>query len=160
MSDVRIKVRANRSTGELEIEGPAAVVEKWWDKLWASFGAAQTPEAKATTVARQSPPALAQLTTDLPEVFGEFFHGFRSDISDVDRVLIAGAFIQARDPDRVFTTKSANQLLIDQNIKLTNPSESVRRLLNSKRSFVVTDGRFRVSAGGFDHLMALKSADE
>ncbi len=71
-------------------------------------------------------------------------------------MLSAGAFVQSKDPDKVFSTKSANQLLIDQNIKISNPSESVRRLLSMKRAFVVSDGKFRVSAGGFEYLQTLK----
>ena len=90
--------------------------------------------------------------------FGEFYGGFRSDITDVDKVLIAAAFVQGKDSDRTFTTKSANQLLLDQNIKVTNASENVRRLTQTKRAFVVSDGRFRVSASGLDHLKSLRTA--
>lgn len=93
----------------------------------------------------------------LPAVFGEFFTEFRSDITDVDKILIAGAFAQAQDAERLFTTKAANQLLLDQNIKVTNASENVRRLTQSKRVFVVSDGRFRVSASGAEYLKTLKS---
>jgi hypothetical protein len=94
---------------------------------------------------------------DLPELFGEYFAEFRSDVTDVDKVLIAASFVQARDSDRVFSTKAANQLLLDQNIKVANASENVRRLTQTKRVFLVADGRFRVSATGLEHLKTLKT---
>jgi hypothetical protein len=92
----------------------------------------------------------------MPDVFGEFYTEFRSDITDVDKVLVAAAFIQGRDQERVFTTKAANQALLDQNIKVANASENVRRLIQTKRAFVVSDGRYRVSAGGLEYLNSLK----
>lgn len=83
---------------------------------------------------------------------------FRSDVTDVDKVLIAGAFAQAQNSERVFTTKAAKQLLLDQNIKVSNASENVRRLTQTKRVFVVSDGKFRVSASGAEHLKTLKAS--
>jgi hypothetical protein len=152
MSDARIRVRANRSTGELEVEGPAQQVAEWWEKLWGELGLEDQPRRLP---ARQAPPP-ADLDGLLSDHFGEYFTEFRPDISDVDKVLVAGAFVQNKEPERSFTTKAANQLLIDQNIKVTNASENVRRLAQMKRVFVVSDGRFRVSASGFDYLKSLK----
>jgi hypothetical protein len=152
MSDTHIRVRANRSTGDLEVEGPAEMVKEWWEKLWPVLS-----ESAPLTVAGTKQPRMHGASgANLPEVFGEFYHEFRSDVTDVDRILIAAAFVQSKDPDRVFTTKSANQVLLDQNIKVANASEAVRRLLNTKRAFAVSDGKFRVSSTGFEHLNSLK----
>lgn len=155
MSDDRMRVRANRATGELEIEGPASVVQEWWSKLWPELNAAQK-SGNASRLDGRPPISPSTQTVELPEIFGEFFNGFRADITDIDKVLVAAAFIQGRDAERVFTTKGANQLLLDQNIKVANASESIRRLVSSKRAFVVSDGKFRISTGGFDHLKSLR----
>jgi len=40
---------------------------------------------------------------------------------------------------------------------VTNASENVRRLVQTKRVFVVSDGRFRVSANGLEYLKSLKA---
>lgn len=154
MSEARIKVRANRATGELEVEGPAAAVAEWWEKLWPEL--AEAPRAAATPAAQRQA-LLPAGNGDLPDVFGEYFTEFRSDVTDVDKVLIAGAYIQSKEADRTFSTKAANQLLLDQNIKVANASENVRRLTQTKRVFVVSDGKFRVSAAGLDHLKTLKA---
>jgi hypothetical protein len=156
VAETRLKVRVNRSTGELEIEGPSQVVAEWWEKLWPEV---RQQEALAPTLLQEGGarvPANAKSASQMPEIFGEFFTEFRSDITDVDKVLVAAAFIQARDTERLFTTKAANQALIDQNIKVANASENIRRLIHTKRAFVVSDGKYRVSASGLEHLNSLK----
>ena len=161
MDASHIKIRANRTTGELEIEGSAEAVADWWEKIWPQLhaNAAGGATAAVPALAAQAQPQARLLqapTAQLPDVFGEFFTDFRSDVTDVDKMLIAGAFVQGKEPDRTFTTKAANQLLLDQNLKVTNASECVRRLLTTKRAFVVSDGRFRVSASGLERLNTLK----
>ena len=161
MNNSRIKIRANRSTGELEVEGPPEVVADWWSKIWPEVTSGSGGGVVAAPASRQHQSRSSVVPSGhLPDVFGEFFHEFRSDLSDVDKMLAAGAFVQAKDPDRTFTTKAANQLLMDQNTKLTNASECVRRLMVTKRAFVVSDRNFRVSASGFEYLESLKSHPE
>jgi hypothetical protein len=150
-----MKVRANKSAGELEIEGPVQLVTEWWEKLWPEVSQSLSASMTQTGSARTLSP-IAGGNGALPEMFGEFYSEFRSDITSVDKVLVAAAFIQARDQERVFTTKAANQALLDQNIKVANASESVRRLIQTKRVFVVSDGRYRVSASGLEYLGTLK----
>jgi hypothetical protein len=156
MNDTRIKVRANRSTGELEVEGPAKAVAEWWERLWPELGNGARFGGTSGILAQRGATPPSPNNSQLPDVFGEFYSEFRSDIADVDKVLIAGAFVQGKDVDRVFSTKGANQLLLDQNIKVANASESVRRLTQAKRVFVVSDGKFRVSASGLEHLQTLR----
>jgi hypothetical protein len=158
MSDARLRIRANRSTGELEVEGSSQTVAEWWQKLWPTLGENGSAGSTLGSAHRQHPQAAAPSNNvEGSGVFGEFYTEFRSDISDIDKMLIASAFVQSKDPERVFTTKGANQLLMDQNVKVANASECVRRLTNAKRTFVVSDGRFRVSASGFEHLKSLKT---
>lgn len=151
-----MRVRAIRSTGELEVEGSPELVKEWWEKLWPQMevGLVAPPRSQGGELQLNSLAA----SSSMPAVFGEFYNEFRSDITDVDRVLVAGAFAQLQDAERTFTTKGANQLLLDQNTKVGNASECVRRLIAAKRAFVVADGRFRVSQSGFEHLKTLKAA--
>jgi hypothetical protein len=153
-----LRVRANRTTGEVEVEGSAALVTEWWERLWPEVAGNAQPRAAAGGTSRPSHLSTTPNASmaEVPEVFGEYFNEFRSDVTDVDKMLIAGAFVQAKDPDRVFATKNANELLIDQNVKVTNASEGVRRLIASKRAFVVADGKFRISTQGVERLKSLK----
>lgn len=157
MTEARLRIRANRSTGELEVEGSEPRAIEWWEKLWPDVGGSRST-ARLDGPTQPVAAARAPRGQQLPAVFGEFFSEFRSDVTDVDKVLIAGAFSQEQDAERVFTTKAAKQLLMDQSIKVANASESVRRLKESKRVFAVSEGKFRVSAGGAEHLQTLKSA--
>ena len=155
MTENRLRIRANRSTGELEVEGSEARVAEVWKELWPDLGGAHPVAPAAGSVQRGQ--ATRNSPQRLPNVFGEFFSEFRGDVTDVDKVLIAAFFAQEQDAERVFTTKAAKQLLMDQSIKVANASESVRRLKESKRVFGVSDGKFRVSAGGVEYLETLKS---
>ena len=150
MNEQRMRVRANRSAGELELEGSVDNVKEWWNRLWPEIGA-RNDSAPTAVVSVGIDPGSESVA-----LFGEFYSQFRSDISDIDKVLVAAVFVQTKDADRCFTTKSANQLLVDQNIKVSNASESVRRLMQTKRVFVVSSGRFRVSTIGLEYLNNLR----
>jgi hypothetical protein len=123
------------------------------------MGQTTTPGGtQRTALPRATPSAVGN--GQLPELFGEYYGEFRPALSDTEKMLVAASFVQAKDQDHTFTTKDANQLLLDQNVKVGNPSESVRRLAQAKRVFVATGGEFRVSASGFEHLESLKSKAE
>ncbi len=156
MTGDRIRVRANLTAGELELEGPPDTVSEWWERLWPEVRREKGGTARASiqgTNEQRQP----EITSDLPEVFGEYYTTYRSDVTDVDKVLVAAAFVQAKESDRSFTTKAANQLLIDQNVRVANASENVRRLMQTKRVFVLSGGKYRVSEAGFEHLRTLKN---
>src|SRR5438445_3691931 len=34
MNSGNVRIRANRATGELEIEGDSVLVKEWWEKVW------------------------------------------------------------------------------------------------------------------------------
>ena len=152
MNENQLRIRARLGNGELEVEGDSQEVRELWEKLWPEMtkGAPAIPPSVSAQAGNMSEVAG-------PDIFGEYFTLFRSDITDVDRMLVAGQFAVEKDPERVFTTKVANQLLLDQNIKIGNPSEAVRRLVASKRAFVVSGGKFRVSSIGLEYLNSLKS---
>lgn len=156
MSDGQIRVRANKRTGELEIEGSPEAVAEWWDRLWPEMGQIGGEEQGHPGGGKRNLNNNGGTNGEMPEFFGEFYSEFRSDVTDVDKVLVAAAFVQSGDQERVFTTKAVNQALLDQNVKITNPSQCVRRLIDTKRAFVVPGGKYRVSASGFEHLNSLK----
>jgi hypothetical protein len=70
-------------------------------------------------------------------------------------MLAAGYFAQATSSDDTFATAEANKRLLEQGIKLGNPSQCVRQSLVAKRVFLVARGRFRVSQHGRVHLRQL-----
>ena len=151
----RIKIRKNLATGEVEVEGPLDAVRAWCDRYWSE--PTQAPKVDSAADAdRTSAPLGSDKGVRAVEPFGAFFSEFRPDIRDEDKVLIASAYIQQHEVERVFATRSANQLLIEQHVKVANAATYVRRLAKSKRVFAMPGGKFRVSAAGLEYLTSLK----
>lgn len=162
------RVRLCRSSGEIEVEGPADFVEAWFERLWEKVkevpyttarSSPQGADSPASTVASvRTSTATAdtqQGTQDVSESFGEYFARFRSGLKANDHALIAASFVQAHDSDNLCTTREINQALLEQNVKLGNPSEAMRQLVQYKRAFKVGK-KFRVSNVGFDYLRTLE----
>jgi hypothetical protein len=112
----------------------------------------------AVALPRASPPPPAAAPADPPPgepPFGELLQALPRNAADVDRMLLAGLFLQRRAAERAFTTADANRLLLEHGIKLGNPSQSVKQNLVAKRAFAVQRGRYRVAQGGLSHLEQL-----
>jgi hypothetical protein len=153
------RIRISLSTKELEIEGTEQFVKEYAEiieNLLLSFTNTNIP----TNII---PDDTANNNSDapdakgLPATFGEYLHGFQSNITDVDRILIAGFFVQSQSADNSFNTLSANDLLKEQGIKLVNAAASVTKNKNAKRIFALTKGSFRVSQTGSTHISNLRS---
>lgn len=150
MAEDRARLRINLTQGEFEVEGSEAFVKGYAERFEALLGhlgaapepqTAPAPPLKGIPVAGP-PPARS---------FGELLHHLPRAASDVDRILVAGHFMQARSSDRSFSTGEANALLTEQSIKVGNPSQCVRQNVTAKRVFK-HQGRYRVSQTGLDYL--------
>ena len=149
--------RISVSTGarQLEIEGSEEFIAKYEEPLngmlarlssdGASDAGSSPPVASAATLSHGAEPGNLE--------FGEALHLLGST-SGTDQILLAGQYAQDASEDRCFNTGEANQMLIDQGIKLANPSTAMKRNLTSKRVFKI-GGKFRVSRAGEDHLVSL-----
>jgi hypothetical protein len=145
--------------GEIHLDGAPHDVSEWMrrlqpyiDRFSGSGGAGgvaaePVPRGNGADVLKEG---------DVPEAFGQYFHEFRDSLTDVDRVLIAGHYLQCKTPDRAFDTGAANGLLKDQGIRVGNASECVRRNLTGKRIFALTKGNFRLSTEGLSYLKELR----
>jgi hypothetical protein len=72
-------------------------------------------------------------------------------------MLVAGWYVQQASADKTFSTGDANQLLLGQGIKLSNPSQSLKNAIGAKRVFKVGKG-YKVSKTGEEHLKTLMGA--
>src|SRR5262245_52974616 len=91
MSEARIRVRANRSAGELEVEGTSQAVSEWRDKLWPELSMGAQLHAILPQPGLRQAHLPATGNGQFPDVFSEFFSGFRSDVTDVYKAVIAWA---------------------------------------------------------------------
>lgn len=158
-----LRIRLNLSVGEYEFEGAEETVREMLGELprmLREIAGSPTHGVPAATLgggtgalsSSAEPPAEAQAT------FGELMHEYPGSITDIDRMLIAGSFVQQQSQDNSFSTRDANDLLKEQAIKLANPSVCVKRNTDARRLFSVGQGRFRISQTGLDYLRQLKTS--
>jgi len=152
------RIRINLSSNEFEIEGTEQFVKEYYEKIETMLSAlpSTTPPMPTPPETGGTPPPSGP-DTGLPSTFGEYFHSFPNTITDVDRILIAGHYIESQSTDNLFTTEPANKLLVDQGIKLSNPSDCVSKNKRAKKVITISKGKFRVSPKGIAHINKLRS---
>lgn len=158
-----VRVRINFSTGEIEISGSSNVVREWWQLLDGDITQMRQRFAGQVTGAlvRAADVNAAIQRGDrsgllaVPENFGEFLHQFPSEMTDIEKALVAGYFVQSRDASNSFATGPVNELLLQQAVRLTNPSASIKRNIDARRAILLGGGQFRVSQIGIDYLRRL-----
>lgn len=150
-------VRVKCAFGELEVGGSLEFVASYRDEIMTLL---KTTEKEQKPLVRATAVSQSDIAENSDATFGEYMTSFRKKITDVDRILISGHFLQSQSSGKVFATAAANQLLREQGVKVGNPSMSVRRNLEAKRIFVVGKGNYRVSQSGMEYLDSLKGTQE
>lgn len=160
MSDitgVAARIRVSLATGELEVEGTEAFVSQYEETIAALLERLRTDgQAAPVSGPREtgaSSPAPTAPAAGGDEPFGEVLHLLTSK-SGTDQSLLAGYYAAKASPDGSFSTAEASRLLVEQGVKLSNPSQSLKNNLNAKRAFKV-GSRYKVSKVGLDHLKTL-----
>jgi hypothetical protein len=156
--DQRTRLRINLSQREFEVEGSEEFVrgfaerfQEWLDAI----DVAAAPSAPALPAPFAAIEARATEQAAALGSFGEFILRLPGGSTDVDKMLAAGFYVQAGNPDDAFGTSDANKRLTEQGIKVGNPSQCVKQSLLAKRVFLVSKGRYRVSQQGRAYLRQL-----
>lgn len=157
------RIRISLTAGELEIEGPESFVSQYEESIAAVLerlreegvvAVAAPPQQPAVVAASngaaESAPAPAAASE---EPFGEVLHSLNTK-SGTDQILLAGHYVGKGSADGTFSTTEAHKLLIEQGVKLSNASQSLKNNLSAKRAFKV-GSRFKISKAGIDHLNTL-----
>ena len=148
------RLRINLTTREFEIEGSEEFIKEYASKIEELFSFL-IRHPSTVSIPITTPNDISQEIADaggLPSTFGEYFQIFPRSITDVDKILIAGCYAQSQSPDKSFSTLSANRLLKEQGIKLTNAADCVGKNKKAKRVFVSQKGKYRVSQTGLGYL--------
>jgi hypothetical protein len=153
------RVRISLSAGDLEVEGTEDFVRQYADSITTLIDRLEelpaihrvSPQAEA--LASSTPRAATASAAERRE-FGEVLHSLPSNASGSDRILVAGSYAQQASGDNTFSTGEANQLLLGQGVKLSNPSQALKNAIAAKRIFKVGK-RYRVSKTGEEHLKSL-----
>jgi hypothetical protein len=155
MEQLSARLRINLATREIEVEGSEAFVKEYADKFENLLTSLKEPPAKAPISESSNVAGEAPTATGLPGTFGEYLHMFPGDITDLDRMLLAGYYAQSQSSDNSFTTASAHDLLKEQGVKLGNAADCVKKNAKAKKAFTLERGRFRVSKTGAEYLNSL-----
>ena len=147
--------RINLKEQELEISGDSQLFEKFEndfknliEKLKSSRN---TPNWKTEVKKDNNNQNPSSINEPKAESFGEYYSKFPRDIKDVDKILIAGYFSQLQNENNIFSTNDASTLLVDQGVKLSNPSAFLNSNLKAKKVFK-HNGNFRISELGIEYL--------
>jgi hypothetical protein len=152
------RVRISVGTGELEVAGTELFVAQYDEAVQALIGRLreqpiQPPSAGTDPGANSAAGSRGSLDIASRE-FGEILHALPSNASGSDQILVAGWYYQQASADNTFSTGNANQLLLGQGIKLSNPSQSLKNAIAAKRVFKVGKG-YKISKTGEEHLRTL-----
>lgn len=156
------RIRISLTAGELEIEGSESFVSQYEESIAAMVE--RLREEGVVAVAPQQPAPVgvgatnlggetAPIPTAADEPFGEVLHSL-STKSGTDQILLAGHYVAKNTADGTFSTAEAHKLLIEQGVKLSNASQSLKNNLTAKRAFKV-GSRFKISKAGIDYLNTL-----
>jgi len=161
MENNQIKIRINLETREFQVEGDAKYINEafgkyiydYLDGIKGSQRSKSPPDdvtKKSTTITKEE-----NIGDSLPDSFGEYLNKFPRTLKDVDRLLIAGFYIQTKNSANYFTIPEASNLLIDQGIKLSNASAFNKANEVTKRIFKLSGKNFRVSDSGIQYIKTL-----
>jgi hypothetical protein len=152
VGEERARLRINLAQREFEVEGSETFVRTYASRFETLL---KRMDAEGEVDIEPAPPTPLQgVPVARPpgtSTFGELLHHLPRAASDVDRILVAGHYVQGRSNDMSFSTGEANALLTEQGVKVGNPSQCVKQNLIAKRVFK-HQGRYRVSQTGADHL--------
>lgn len=152
------RIHVNLTTGELEIEGSESFVAQYADSIESVLERLRNDSPSSAVLAPQ-PTATATGAAPTPasrsgeEPFGEVLHSLSSK-SGTDQILLAGYHIGKISTDGTFSTIDAHKLLIEQGVKLSNASQSLKNNVTAKRAFKV-GSRYKVAKSGIDYLKTL-----
>jgi hypothetical protein len=146
---IQTKLRVNLAQREFEVAGSEAFVREYAERI--ELLLERLANGAGPMLAAAEPAPAREADTELGE-FGAFIQRLPGTATEVDTMLAAGYYSQVNSADDTFATAEANKRLLEQGIKLGNPSQCVRQSLVAKRVFLVARGRFRVSQHGRAHL--------
>ena len=165
------KIRINLNQREFEIEGSEDFIKSHSAKIESLFAQLKNTSSstehdpkghqKDTTEKKAAKSPVINKHTDdgIPDTFGEYYHDLPKRAKEADKILLAGHFIQSKSDNNIFSTKDAGAALLDQGVKLSNPTVFINRNEEAKHIIKISKGKFRVSKTGLEHIAGLLSGE-
>jgi hypothetical protein len=161
----QIKIRINLNSREFEVQGEQEIIFKNFGELIKEYLDSIKKEPIIKNVSEEPhnkgvKPATNYQSTEganepLPDNFGEFYHKFPKTLSNVDKLLVACLFVQANSEGKYYTLKEANDLLIQQGVKLSNANAFNAANNETKRIFKISSKNYKVSDIGVEYIKSM-----
>ena len=163
----KTRIRINLNTREVEFEGSEAFIEKYDDVIKEFIEKIKSPQPFQTSENNSDTyvkvpeddtgqSAATSFSNGLPDSFGEYYTKFPRNIKVVDKILIAGYYVQVKNDDGLFSPKDAADLLTEQNVQITNASAFIKALVNTGKLFKHL-GKYKVSENGIEQIAQMYS---
>ncbi len=150
MAEAKLEIKIGEIS--IELEGSSEFVSEHYDKIEKHLETyiklsklSEKPKDNLVKVSTESvatesieAPEQEEKTiseSDLPETFGEWLNGIPRDTSDTYKTLLAGYFTQLKSENSTFRSRDVSKLLKEHSIKLSNTSQFVKTLADSKKIF-------------------------
>jgi hypothetical protein len=146
------RVRIQVGNKSIEIEGDEMLTK--FETELAYMGGLLVQEGVSASVA--APVAVSPAATQGGESldFGEMLLRLANGVTATDQMLVAGLFAQRASEENHFFTREASSLLLEQGVKVGNPSQCMTNNLKAKRVFKVGSA-YRVSRSGVEYVADL-----
>lgn len=163
MSEERAKIEIKIGEIQIQLEGSSDFVSNQYDKIEKhlenfvklSKGTVQNKnnekdEPEKTNLDSQEFSNSDNIVKDTqPDTFGEWLNKVPKGTNDTAKALLAGYFQQLNSEPKSFRSRDVSKLLKNHSIKLSNTSQFIKSLVDSKKIFQVSktgnESNYRVS---------------
>lgn len=152
MAEAKLEIKIGEI--RIELEGSSEFVANHYDKIekhletYVKLSHSTIPK-KTEQTQTQVPPTNSESngikseesskpiidSSELPETFGEWLNSIPRDTKDTDKALLAGYFAQLKSDQKTFRSRDISKLLKEHSIKLSNTSQFVKQLVDTKKIF-------------------------
>ncbi|MES1182088.1 MAG: hypothetical protein ABUL44_04765 [Flavobacterium sp.] len=164
MEQKNIRVRINLNSREFETEGDQEIIFKNFGELLKEYleiikkESKEKPKSQDGENKRIMKEAVVEVKNrdeSIPDNFGEYYNRFSKNLSNVDKLLLAGYYVQSTNDSKSFTISEAAQLLLEQGVKLSNANAFNKSNNDTKRIFKLAGKNFRVSDIGIEYIKTI-----
>lgn len=170
MENISTRIRINLNSREIEFEGSETFIERYQSVIDEFINKIKQEPIKAPKVTNTAREDLvknnstennkasnflnSQPENQLPATFGEYYSKFPKNLKVVDKIILAAFFLQTKSDDGLFIIKDTADLLLEQNVQVTNANAFINSLMRSGKIFRHA-GKYKLTEKAIDDIDSL-----